>query len=225
MALHEIIVHTNIIDVKFDVDASMIAILHHQGISIYEWKSISASGSPPLLTGRYTFEEDEVAESHYQQICFADVNDVLTLRRHGFTSFIMRYGFNEDTGRMYKKAHEENPTSRIITLSSFNNNGSTHPYAQDLTGNLHSLKFGDYSLADCGFPMAMPWIEIVSHNDSQIAFGMATNGHLYANSRLLVKDCTSFLVTPAHLIFTTTTHLVKFVHVADVNGMARVNMR
>lgn len=219
MALHEITVHSNAIDVMFNIDASMIAVLHHQGVSIFEWKDISASEAPPALTGRYTFGQNELTNTCYQQICFVDANDVLVLRRHITTSLVTRYGFNEDTGRMDKKSHEDTPTSSLITLSSFNKNGSAHPYAQDITGNLHSLSLGDSSLAYYGFPVALPWIEMLSYKDSQLSFGMTTNGHLYANTRLLVKNCTSFLVTPAHLIFTTTTHFVKFVHIADVHDL------
>ena len=219
MALHEIAVGVSIKDVALNMETSSIAILHQQGISVFEWKNISASGSPPSLIGRYTFEKDEVAQSHYQQICFADDNDILALHRHGSASFITRFGFNEDTGRMDRKAHEETHSSTIVTLSNYSVDGSTHAYAQDLVGNLHSLKSGDLSLASCNFPTVLPWVEILFDDDMQIAFGMATNGHLYANSRLLVKNCTSFLVTPVHLIFTTTTHFVKFVHVTDFNGM------
>ncbi len=51
-----------------------------------------------------------------------------------------------------------------------------------------------------------------------LAIGLASNGALYANERLLVKNCTSFLVTSVHLILTTTQHLLKFVHLADLEG-------
>lgn len=77
-----------------------------------------------------------------------------------------------------------------------------------------------------------PWIEVVElpgkkfidgqgglpEPSKYIVFGLSTKGSLYANDRLLTRNCTSFLVTSAHLIFTTTQHLLKFVHIADVEG-------
>ena len=48
---------------------------------------------------------------------------------------------------------------------------------------------------------------------------MTRTGALYANRRLLAKNCTSFILTPAHIIFTTTQHLLKFVHITNVEGM------
>jgi len=85
-------------------------------------------------------------------------------------------------------------------------------------GDLVSLA-GDQFPGDVKFPIFLPWVEIVRLGNETIAFGLSANGHLYANSRLLVKNCTSFLLTPAHLIFTTTTHLLKFVHITSVAGL------
>ena len=69
-------------------------------------------------------------------------------------------------------------------------------------------------------PLQTPWIEVI-HLEEQaksVAFGLAANGSLYANDRLLIKNFTSFLITAAHLIFTTTQHLIKFVHLTHVQG-------
>ncbi|KAL8697130.1 MAG: hypothetical protein Q9201_007294 [Fulgogasparrea decipioides] len=43
-------------------------------------------------------------------------------------------------------------------------------------------------------------------------FKLTENGFLLANGRVLTRGCTSYLVTPSHLIFTTSQHLLKFVH-------------
>ena len=55
-------------------------------------------------------------------------------------------------------------------------------------------------------------------DDGLVIFGLADNGILFANERILARNCTSFLVTPAHLIFTTSQHLLKFTHIAKVEG-------
>lgn len=51
-----------------------------------------------------------------------------------------------------------------------------------------------------------------------MVFGLAPSGSLYANQRLLTKSCTSFVITSAHLIFTTAQHLLKLVHLTSVDG-------
>ena len=52
----------------------------------------------------------------------------------------------------------------------------------------------------------------------QLVVSLAENGSLFANGRCLVKNCTSFLVTVRHLIFTTSQHLLKFVHLGSNAG-------
>jgi elongator complex protein 1 len=218
MALHEFDIQSNAIDVAFNADASLIAVLHQNGIAIFEWKSVAAASSPPLLTGQVTFEKDHSPEGPYHQISFADKDEIIVLQRDASGASLKRYGFNDDTGRLDEIPAKHTSTSEISTLSSFYQDGSTHPFVQGNAGDLHSLTFAEHSLSNCNFPLYLPWAEIVLHGEYYIAFGMSGNGLLYANSRLLVKNCTSFLVTPAHLIFTTTTHLLKFVHITDVNG-------
>ncbi|PVH84364.1 elongator complex protein-like protein 1 [Cadophora sp. DSE1049] len=218
MALHEIDVPSNAIDVAFNAVASLIAVLHQNGISIFQWKSVASSAPPPALTGRVTFEKAECFTPTNQQISFAGTSEVLVLQKDETGANINRFGFNDDTGRMEMLESNANPTSTIFTLSNFTKDGVAHPFVQGRKGDLHSLTFGDHSLSHCSFPMYLPWVEI-SGGEDEIAFGMSAHGHLYANSRLLVKNCTSFLVTSAHLIFTTTTHLLKFVHITQVDDL------
>lgn len=57
-----------------------------------------------------------------------------------------------------------------------------------------------------------------------MAFGLTRSGILYANERVLLRNCTSFVVTPAHLILTTTQHLLKFVHLTRLNGKRKCTL-
>ena len=222
MALHEISVDSSIADVALNANASLIAVLHQTGVSVFEWKSRTSSGQPPALTGRFTFVNSEPAQDVYQQLSFSDGSDIFLLKWTGSTSVTQRIGFNDETGKMEEVDHSE--LSSTSMLSTFSDNGLTHPFAQDALGKIHSLNSGGNSLSECKFPVALPWVEMTSIGDSHIAFGMSSSGHLYANSRLLVKNCTSFVITPAHLIFTTTAHLIKFVHITEVKSTFSSNI-
>ena len=48
-----------------------------------------------------------------------------------------------------------------------------------------------------------------------VIFSLSESGTLFANERRLVRNCTSLLITPVLLIFTTSQHLLKFVHLVD----------
>ncbi|KAJ4357966.1 putative elongator complex protein 1 [Didymosphaeria variabile] len=67
-------------------------------------------------------------------------------------------------------------------------------------------------------PSFTPDVKTVMLEGEIVAFGLTKSGALYANERVLVRNCTSFVVTPAHLILTTTQHLLKFVHLTNLQG-------
>ena len=219
MALHETSVMTNAIDIAVNWDASLVAVLHQQGISIFDWKSVAASGSAPALTGNYTFEKVHHSTYTYQQISFSDNSEVWVLQQLKQSSIVKHYGFNDTSGRLEEIPFSSSPISTICTLSSFVTGGSSKAFIQGESGDLHTFGSSGQPFAQGRFPAQLPWVEIIPHGNDHIAFGMANSGYLYANSRLLVKNCTSFLVTPSHLICTTTTHLLKFVHIASVQGL------
>ena len=50
-------------------------------------------------------------------------------------------------------------------------------------------------------------------------FHLTDNGSLLDNQQVLARGCTSFLLTPSHLIFTTSQHLLKFVHLAPTEDL------
>lgn len=217
MAHFEFSITENVVDVAFNVDTSRIAVLHQGGIAVYDWKITAALSLVPTLTGRFTFEKD--SGKTYLHVAFNENGDVLALRHdtHDGTSKTSRHGFDSETGRMVELESSAPESAKI--LSCFEQDGKSHPFVQGISGDLHSLVSGGQSINHCSFPAFLPWVEIIQHEEDFIAFGLSPNGHLYANSRCLAKNCTSFLLTPAHLIFTTTTHMLKFVHITDAQDL------
>lgn len=223
MALHEIEIPPNALDVAINKDATAIAVLYGEGISLFEWKSTSAASFEPELIGKITFEKLESSSGNFQQITFGGEDRILALQRNDEDDVVKTFGFNNDTGRMGEMGPVLTQASRITSISNFLQDDSTHAVLQGRHGELQSLEEDDvrnmsHAIATLSSSHILPWVEIIQHNDSHIAFGMTAHGHLYANDRQLVKNCTSFVVTPAHLIFTTTTHMLKFVHITNVNG-------
>ena len=186
-------------------------------ISVFEWTRSSPSRPPPQLVAQRTLEKDTLRRDVFpQRICFSGAEEVCVLLRDASGSVIRHYACSSEKGGVESRGEwRPMPT---FTLSSFTEKGCERPVIQGASGGLHSHAYANHSLAACGFPSHLPWFEVVPHEDGHIAFGMSKNGHLYADSRLLVKNCTSFVVCPAHLIFTTTTHLLKFVHITNAHG-------
>ncbi|KPM45720.1 Elongator complex protein 1 [Neonectria ditissima] len=99
-------------------------------------------------------------------------------------------------------------------IDTYENVSALEGYGQGKSEKLYRITESGNELLPVQFQTQLPWFEISMVDDEIVAFGLSRNGHLYANSHLLAKNCTSFIVTPSHLIFTTNNHLVKFVHLS-----------
>lgn len=113
--------------------------------------------------------------------------------------------------------------------------GQQQPSLVDPTSPLSNINPRGLPL-ECKLPTieVIPWLEEMQPQKNglpngdealhgrEIRFSLHENGSLFANERRLVRNCNSFLVTPAHLIFTTSQHLLKFVHLgAHADGKAQ----
>lgn len=218
MSLHELQVVTNVTDVAFNANSTLIAVLHRRGVVIFEWKDFSASSEPPILKAKGVIEEDGSGSIIQTQISFFGMNEILIVQRSSSRSVLRRFSFDDKTSgsELVDLDMYPSPTTNIMTLSSFCKGSVAHSFVQDRSGKLFSLGLAEHALHLVNFPTYLPWVEMCGNDANHISFGMSNNGHLYANARVLAKNCTSFLVTHAHLIFSTTTHLLKFVHITQL---------
>jgi elongator complex protein 1 len=220
MAMCELEVESPVIDVAFATDCSSVAVLHRLGVS---WFALEAKGprlSSPKLVALARFETTgaRLYEEALLQIAFSSRTEVQVLRMADDLE-LLRYDFGSD-GKEWLKT-DASSVATITTPSSAEIEGVV---AQHLTGRISCISGGEHSAIGLQLATFLPWASFVRLNEASLAFGMSRNGHLYANSRQLAKNCTSFVVTDSHLIFTTSNHLVKFVHLASEEGMPRFSL-
>ncbi len=222
MAMCELEVESPVIDVAFPADCSSMAVLHQLGVSLF---ALEAKG-PRLASPRFATlagfgkTELQLYEQSLLQIAFSSRTEVQVLHMADDLE-LLRYDFGSDEDiKMWQKTD----ASSIATITSHASDAVEGVVAQHLTGRLSSVSAGDHSPIPFEFPTFLPWTTYVTlgNEDEFIGFGLSRGGGLYANSRQLAKNCTSFLVTDQHLIFTTSNHFVKFVHLASEEGMSRL---
>ncbi|KAK4122928.1 IkappaB kinase complex, IKAP component [Parathielavia appendiculata] len=210
MAMCELEVESPVIDVVFSTDCTSMAVLHRVGVSFFALEANSSRLPRPRFValaalgkaGPQTYEESLL------QIAFSGPSEVQVLQMADDLE-LLRYDFSLETSKWLRT-----DTSVVATIFSPGSDGLEGVVAQHVSGKLSSIANGESSPLPVHFPTFLPWTSCVVHNDEFLGFGLSRNGHLYANSRQLTKNCTSFLVTDNHLIFTTSNHLVKFVHLA-----------
>ena len=218
-----------------------LAVLERDGVSIYQWNLKSNPILAPVLLAS---AETAPCQGYVQQVVFLDEKQALVLATNisGSTVSLFRLAatnldhFNSLSVPFTLSICSCSPRQNLVPSLHFSFSGRVACSHAILVPSSESgpESFSNNAWNDiCVFPKLTREVKIIDlwnkrskkivtdqgHDRSlTIAFGLTPNGSLYANSRRLAKDCTSFLVTPAHLIFTTTQYLLKFVHMDQVEG-------
>ncbi|KAF2155672.1 IkappaB kinase complex, IKAP component [Myriangium duriaei CBS 260.36] len=223
MALLEVALALPAIDVCTNEDGSQLAVLHTDAVAIY---ALQLSGpEPPAVSLSTTIPLDFTLFSHPRQIAM-DISDIFVLNsttdEEGDEICLLDQGGQHST-RIPLEGPAISLTPRV------GNRGiayqSTSKSKSEVRVGWISEQNGDWvAQSQLSLPAVCPRFEAWNDEDVCLVFGLTATGTLYAygqsssqnfSQRLQVRGVTSFLVTSAHLIFTTTQHLVKFVHLSD----------
>ncbi|KAB5582719.1 IKI3 family protein [Coniochaeta sp. 2T2.1] len=214
MAMFELEVESSIIDVVFAPDNSNFWVLHHGAVTSFTLGTNNGRClAPKVSTKRAVNGTDETAPL---QLSISGDHGVRVLSVSEGSAVISSDLFSSDANNgIVGKVDAES----VASIGLYDVDGSSRISAQEHSGRLLEVSRDEAVPLPVSFPTYLPWTEIVQHEGELLAFGVSKGGHLYVNSRQLVKNCTSFLVTPSHLIFTTSNHLLKFAHLDRAEDM------
>ena len=221
-----------------------IAILSTDSISVYRWSlGQNLVGRPLLVASCPTLDVRLEASGMCHQVTLLEKFNLLVVESNSSGSFVrclnlesLSILFDIEIGR---------PFVRMLCPKYYSSSGMIPPaYLLEEGTVLKKDPCTDDNAAErieeyetfTKFPKPVSRVEIVElecYNSSTptkspgdlkesrlttIAFGLSSDGLLFANGVLLAKSCTSFLVTSMYLVVTTTQHLLKFAHLARVEG-------
>jgi elongator complex protein 1 len=215
MSFHEIQLTYEVIDVHVNTIANRITVLTLNEVEIYSYESQDKYASPPKHIKSLTLSPESGGA---RQVILSD-SLVLSVLRDSWT--------NEST--IFHSRILDRPctfsVARTLTNASISSI-STPLNGSDLIGNtstgeivqlIENIKPEDKHLLR--LPEECPWTDYIVKDGFFLTIALSRTGILYANQRILCRNCTSFLMTPFHLIFTTSQHLLKFVHLAGVDDL------
>ncbi|KAG6000373.1 hypothetical protein E4U21_005549 [Claviceps maximensis] len=230
MSLFDITAQSSVADVAFGRQNTSFAALHGKGIDIYQWPVKNGRPVTPSLKVSVPFTSSDSSECDgLIPLRVWSVSDgifrCVCSQRGLFGLGFRHFAVDAHSGTL----REVDDDKTLVSNSTYEDINSIEAYGQDLQGRLckYTTAVPATSVSDSPspeilnedtglkFPTHLPWFEVSKVHGSLIAFGQSRNGHLYANSKLLAKNCTSFVVTPDHLIFTTSNHFVKYVHLTS----------
>jgi len=216
MALFEMTAPSSILDVTFSPANTYMGLLHTKGFSLYEWKLNGKRSIKPVLVGSLEFAKAGDARVTPLQIFVSETGNVYCLC-HSQSTLLHRYVFDSTVGDF--TTEDGIYAGSLSGFAGITQTSTRAVLAFDCLGKLHNVAHQEDEILSVRLPSQLPWAQVVDLAGHIIAFGLSRNGHLYANSRLLLKNCTSFLITTAHVVVTTSNHLVKFIHLTDTDSM------
>ncbi|KAF2235143.1 IKI3-domain-containing protein [Viridothelium virens] len=235
MSLHEVSLDRNATDVAVSRSGAYIVTLDQRQVTVlkhdYETDGYS-------IASRHDITVDSAGRTLPRQVVFGRDSEIVFLVYSEDSHKDVIYKAALDQGKVTSTTLIELPFS-ISCLISALDHGSI--FLESTSGSIYELEYNQHDsdgtngingttinepamsakelLKNPPWPKSCPKIEIWQSDEKRIIFGLTATGTLYATEpwsgrqgSQLARNCTSFLVTQAHLIFTTSQHLLKFVH-------------
>ncbi|RDW57132.1 Elongator subunit IKI3 [Aspergillus mulundensis] len=224
MAHNELHLDANAIDVAFSKSGTRIAVLTNDHFSVYLWSLKSRPVPAPILESSYPLSDEK--DSRPRQITFINDNEVYILRSRGPNNTCIERTTLEtrETKVVYEAADSEHLVSMFSSL------GHEALWFSHVPQPGQLITYSNITMPSSDEFHVTPWTQTPAVDTywaesaqifeyEHVLVSLSRTGSLYANKTLLAKNCTSFLVTSSHVIFTTSLHLLKFVHLRRAEDM------
>ncbi|KAF2833535.1 elongator complex protein 1 [Ophiobolus disseminans] len=217
MALHTLLLEHKAIDVAISESGSRLAVLSDSDLTVYSLDMRKR----PLPTPTFCWRSDAIKDHSPRHVTFVGDEHLFVLTDNWTEDECCLWRSTGETLELRGPIIEAEGVSSLLTSVDYKG-----LYTQFQSGELHQVDVNETStdLPPISslihkFPSLASEVKIVAVEDQPLAFGLTKGGILYANDRIFVRNCTSFAVTPAHVIYTTTQHLLKFVHITDADEL------
>ncbi|EPS28691.1 hypothetical protein PDE_03637 [Penicillium oxalicum 114-2] len=223
MAHNELELDSNVIDVAFSKSGTRMAVLMDNRFSVFLWSLKTRPVPVPILESSHPLSDATM--SRPRQIALLNETEVFVLQNGPGASLIERTSLETRETQVVYQTQEAEVLHTIFAglghqalwFSHCSKHGSSLSYSKLNIEAQKSVEVGHWTESPA---VETHWARAISlPSEECLLISLTRTGALYANKRLLAKNCTSFLVTPTHLLFTTSQHLLKFVHLKHAEDM------
>ena len=245
MAFKEIEFESPIVDVSFSkcrTSAAQFAVLLPQSVLLYEWILNERPAKSPHLIGtcQSLAEGRAISSLRAKQACLTDSLVVLAQSADG--DILTRCDFPRAAGNIESTAEasntdspqssadllqldsvlQESPSVKQLLSSHANvaflwrNNDTLEEYQASRETSIGEALFKSLSLPPNSEAITLTEIPSIS---TQTVVALSRTGTLHVGSRIVAKDCTSFVTTATYVIWTTQ-QTIKIVQLDDLDALA-----
>ncbi|KAF2166740.1 hypothetical protein M409DRAFT_54530 [Zasmidium cellare ATCC 36951] len=206
MAFDEVELPSNAIDVAFNKIGNRFAVLHTDSVSLWtcDYDTRPAKRAKLDRTVELASPSSEVR----YQVAIGPGEDIV----------VATCSVNEQGARIVRPHHDGSDFVEDLSgvSSLFPCTNHDRILAENDKGEVLELMNASTSTNSIGkLPTLCPTVDAWKQDDTHILFGLTPGGTLHVKGEtqaLKIPGCTSFVVTTSHLIYTTSQHLLKFVH-------------
>ncbi|KAK4610495.1 Elongator complex protein 1 [Fulvia fulva] len=205
MALDEIDLVSEAIDVAINKTGTKIAVLHNNQVTLwscdYASKPVKRAGT--TLTSSTELNMERVV---HRQIAFGEEDDITVVSASVNASGARLTRLSGSRGR---SVDDVETTTLLCPCTDHD-----RTIAQDASGAVTDLSVAPGRSVG-KLPTVCTSVEVWTHEGVDIVFGLTAGGMLHVQSEahaLKIPGCTSFVATASHLVYTTSQHLLKFIH-------------
>ncbi|KAL1924120.1 uncharacterized protein VTP21DRAFT_7155 [Calcarisporiella thermophila] len=208
-------------------DGDDIAVLtaDHNILFFERTANIAPPAHPPKLLGKISLENISLAALP-RQIAWVGRESIIFLqwnkeKNQDFIVLVHLAWENGPSVKYFKRYALPSPAIRIYHSAAYND---TLVEMSDCTLAQVSISADDLEITPCAssneFPEVCQWIGTtrIGPNPStqkMVVIGLNNRNRLYANEKLLSSECNSFFIHNDYLIFTTSSHRVRFIPFAS----------
>lgn len=197
MAVHELSLHANAVDVVVSAKANLniLGVLFENALSFYEWRLPADFKQQPTL--KWTAKMPSIVQVPSYLPC-------------GFERCVNQSAFFDEEGQ-----------PSVLQTTCLRSHKVVAELQDDELQYSHRHSFDKYRVQKA--LQSAKQSTLLKHGknlrSTEQYITLSTTGRLLAGTRELCRNCTSYLVTPSYLIFTTSQHLLKFVHMTEADRM------
>lgn len=237
MSSSEIVTGENIADCSIDSSGTYVAILTAAAFEVYEWDFRSNPAIAPKKVARLLFaSQAAIGPKTVLRQILVHSEDRIKLLSHFETAASKIYNyrfetssgatlidtiedlipFEEDEGGLFRNTYEyilKQKGERLDLLllqSALPSSSAINPSSEVLLVKGYGEHEDDVDNYSSIYNSQV-------HDRTHI-LSLSRKGELFADGKLLTRGCTSFVTTEAHLVFTTSQQLLKFVHIHMPDG-------
>jgi elongator complex protein 1 len=242
MAFCEVIFDHNLRDCAFTENGETVVVLTKQTLEVCRWplQSKEAGNGGKRITTRYSPHVErstiplpimgDASKPHYSQIGVCGNNEAYILAHYQDAKPAELYMCRLDRKELSFTRIETSVNPRSFVSENYQNtlwatSGTGTQFLASTTptpiqgGDETSLTGADPDACVFQLSVPVPGEPNGYHEPTFRKVSLDSKNTLRADGHVLARDCSSFAVTDAHIIFTTTQHLLKFVHLAEPKEM------